>query len=274
MARNRRTGLTAYTERLLQLLAIVVPHIGHADRRHRRKSLRHEQPADGQSRAAVLVIGSERGLCGAYNKTLLEKVGLHLADDLSDFDVEIGALGSRLSRELRQGGIEPTWEKSLSITSLPSYDLAYDLASDWLRRFEAYELDRVDVVYNADLGAGTYASAAVRLIPPVVPAAEEGEPERSENGLAQRLTAAPIVETDPVRLYVRVVEQFTTIALYRYLLEAASTEHSSRYQLMESAAQNADDLVAELMLTVNSARRQAITREMQELAISAGLLNE
>ena len=50
------------------------------------------------------------------------------------------------------------------------------------------------------------------------------------------------------------------------------TEHSARYQLMESATQNADDLIDELMLTVKSARRQAITREMQELAVSAGLL--
>ena len=56
------------------------------------------------------------------------------------------------------------------------------------------------------------------------------------------------------------------------MIEAALTEHATRYQLMESATQNADDLIEALMLIVQSARRQAITREMQELAVSAGLL--
>lgn len=272
MARNRRSGLKAYTDQLLALLPVIVPHI--ADQREglRRRANRPQASSENPSRAVVLVVGSERGLCGRYNKTILEELERLLSEELLDSEVEIGGLGSRLGRELRQAGFELAWERALSITALPRFDLAHGMAADWLRRYESFDLDRVDVVYNADRGAGTYASTTARLIPPEIPDAPA--PAAPRDPLAARLAPDPIVETDPVRLYVRVVEQWTAIALYRLVLEAAATEHSARFQLMESATQNADELVGELMLTVNSARRQAITRETQELAISAGLLGE
>jgi F-type H+-transporting ATPase subunit gamma len=178
------------------------------------------------------------------------------------------ALGSRLIRDVTRAGYDLTWHQNLSITALPSYDIAVTLVSSWLDQYEAYELDGVDVIYNADQGAGTYATAVTRLIPPELPASAgktmaTPQPARSH---------PVIVETDPMQLYVHIVEQWTSIALYRLLLEAAATEHAARYQLMESATQNADHLVDSLTLTIQSARRQAITRETQELAIGAGLL--
>jgi F-type H+-transporting ATPase subunit gamma len=218
----------------------------------------------------TLVIGSERGLCGQYNKIILEELARTFEARKGEStdgrgEVEIVALGSRLIRELTRAGYTLTWGRALSMTSLPTYELAHELAVEWLARYEAYELDGVDIVYNADEGAGTYGSTTVRLIPPELPPVPAAAPD---------VLPDVIVETDPMRIYVRVVEQWTAVALYRLLLAAAVTEHSARYQLMESATQNADDLVDELMLTVKSARRQAITREMQELAVSAGLLGE
>jgi len=265
IARNRRYGLGAYTERLLGLLPLLVPHMpangrGRATARRRRRANAEATP-QGSGHVVTLVIGSERGLCGQYNKVILEELARTFeAKKGESGEVEIVALGSRLIRELTQAGTTLTWGRALSMTSLPTYEMAHALAVEWLVRYEAYELDAVDVVYNADEGAGTYGSTTVRLIPPELPPEGAGTP------------GDVIVETDPMRLYVRVVEQWTAIALYRLLLAAAVTEHSARYQLMESATQNADDLVDELMLTVKSARREAITREMQELAVSAGLL--
>ena len=273
MARNRRAGLSAYTDRLLDLLAVIVPRI--AGRRGPAHRGREPAPAGAAPERTVvaLVIGSERGLCGRYNKALAEALSRYLDARAADAErVELGALGARLVRELEMADIQPDWQAQLSITALPSYGYAYELVSDWLRRYEAHQLDAVDLIYNADRGAGTYAPRTVRLIPPEVPATATSEPP--VDPVAARMTPTPIIETDPMRLYVRVVEQWTTIALYRCLIEAALTEHLARFQLMESASQNAEDLIDELMLTVQSARRQAITREMQELAISAGLLNQ
>ncbi|MCD6287134.1 MAG: F0F1 ATP synthase subunit gamma [Anaerolineae bacterium] len=289
-ARNRRSGLGAYTERLLGLLPLLLPHMlgSGSSRRAVRLRRRSKKEATPQlsGHVVTLVIGSERGLCGQYNKVILAEVTRYFERRKGESpetvapgprvmgDVEIVALGSRLIRELTQAGTTLTWGRALSMTSLPTYELAHELAVGWLARYEAYELDGVDVVYNADAGAGTYSSTTVRLIPPELPAVPVGTPEDVGAPEDGGTPGDVIVETDPMRLYVRVVEQWTAIALYRLLLGAAVTEHSARYQLMESATQNADDLVDELMLTVKSARRQAITREMQELAVSAGLLGE
>ena len=60
--------------------------------------------------------------------------------------------------------------------------------------------------------------------------------------------------------------------LVERLLESQVAEHAARFQLMEAASQNSERLVAELRLTVQTARRQAITRETQALAVGAGLL--
>ncbi|MGC9349241.1 MAG: F0F1 ATP synthase subunit gamma [Anaerolineae bacterium] len=265
MARNRRAGLQRYTHRLLDLLPWILPHI--VERRPKlRLCSRGRDGGPDEGPVIALVIGSERGLCGRYNSRLLERFDRYQREQAdAGREVKTVALGSRLLREMASAGYETTRSESLSMSSLPSYDTAAHYTSDWLEAYESYELSAVDVLYNADRGAGTYESVATRLIPPEMPPMERGSQR-------DRMGVQPIVETDPMRLYVHIVTEWTAITLYRLFLEAAQTVHLARFQLMESATQNADRLVDELTLTVQSARRQAITREMQELAVGAGLL--
>jgi ATP synthase F1 gamma subunit len=288
MARNRRSGLGAYTQQLLALLPFVLPHIV---RQRRKLRLRRQNKRADDGHIVALVIGSERGLCGRYNKTILETLATYMVSSDEDVrrhglavaagttgqalegqtagghqQIDLVAFGSRLIQELTRAGYDLADAQRLSITALPTYDHARAVVSDWIDRYEAYELDGVDVVYNADQGAGTYATTVTRLIPLALP--ETG----LQSGFGSQAEAPVIVETDPLQLYRHIIDQWTSIALYRLLLEAASTEHAARYQLMESATQNADRLIDQLTLTVQSARRQAITREMQELAMGAGLL--
>jgi F-type H+-transporting ATPase subunit gamma len=69
-----------------------------------------------------------------------------------------------------------------------------------------------------------------------------------------------------------VIAQWTATHLYELLLESATAEHSARYELMGAATQNTDRLIAELTLVIQTARQQAITQEMQELAAGAGMI--
>jgi F-type H+-transporting ATPase subunit gamma len=83
---------------------------------------------------------------------------------------------------------------------------------------------------------------------------------------------APTVETDPLSLYTHTVQQWAVVSLYMRLLDSATAEHAARYSLMELATQNAEQIIQELTLVVQTARQRAITREMQELAIGAGMV--
>ncbi len=216
----------------------------------------------GPVRLAVLVIGSERGLCGRFNAVLVEAAdGYIRAHSRDDDRVALWVLGSRLARLIRRRRWEPAWSGSLSATSLPPFSMAWELSHRWLADYEARRLDAVDVIYNAYRKPGVYGPTVLRLLPPELPTAAHKE-----------VWPPPIVETDPLRIYARVVEQWMALSLYRALLESAASEHSARFQLMESATQNAERLILELTQLVQSARKHAITREMQELAVGAGLI--
>lgn len=209
-------------------------------------------------RLAVLVIGSERGLCGGFNNVLVGAVEKYVQESMP---AELLVLGSRLVRLLRRRAHEPAWSGSLPTGALPPFAIAWELGHRWLADYEAYRLDAVDLIYNAYRGPGAYAPRVLRLLPPELPPVAPHE-----------VWPPPIVETEPLRILARVLEQWVTLSLYRVLLESAASEHAARFQLMESATQNAERLVWELTQAFQAARQQTITREMQELAVGAGLV--
>ncbi|MBN2390006.1 MAG: F0F1 ATP synthase subunit gamma [Anaerolineae bacterium] len=278
MALNQLRSLQEYSARLLTVLPVLLPHIQSASTttprmleilQRRLPFLHKASPSSSttQERVIALVIGSERGLCGRYNMALVARAEQYFAEmEQRGASLELAALGSRIVRIFHRQKHPLRWSQSLPVTRLPAFEMAFQLTRDWLRQYEASAIDAVDVLYNAYDGTGRYTPTVSRLLPPDLPSA---------NPLAldeEALTAPYIVETDPLSLYARIVEQWTAINVYTLLLTAAASEHSARFQLMESATQNVDRLVEELTLELQSARRQAITIEMQELASSAGLL--
>jgi F-type H+-transporting ATPase subunit gamma len=272
-ALRKSTSVRRYGERLTAMLPLLVPHLpatrraGPAVRRARGVS-----PA-APERIVLLVIGSERGLCGRFNAVAVERAERHLADgETVGTQVDLMALGTRVHRILRRNQLPVTWSGALSVTALPPYRLAFDLTRQWLAGYEEQELDAVDLVYNAYRGSARYEPTTVRLIPPQLPSDDRGPaPSEPLDHTRDRPWSAPIIETDPLGLYARVAEQRTAVSLYGVLLDSAAAEHAARFQLLEKATQNAERLIDELTLVVQTARQQEITQEVQELAASAGL---
>jgi F-type H+-transporting ATPase subunit gamma len=255
-ALRRKERVLAYTERLRDLLPPLIPSL-----QVRRRGRRARPPTPAST--VVVVIGSERGLCGAFNNALAEYAGRELAR-LSEqgVGVELWTLGARAARALQRQGYEVASARPLPMAALPSSELAGELTHGWLERFERYELDAVYVVYHAYRTSTLHEAVTVQLIPPPIPPYEE-------NGSSW---PSPYIDTDPVDLFVHVIVLWTATELYRILLDSAASEHSARYQLMEGATQNAQRLIDDLTLALQAARQQAITAEMQELAVGAGLL--
>jgi len=251
---NRQARLRPFSERLLALLPPILPYLA---RRRRSKT----GPAAG--RIAVLVIGSERGLCGAFNLNLAAYAQTCLAQRRTQgVHIELETLGRRIKRILTRRGVEIIQARSLPTTSLPGRELATSLVDRWLVRYEAYQIDAVDIVYNAYRNSTLYEPTTVRLIPPTLP---DIDVQRQE-------WPSPYVDTDLLSLYTHIVRLWMSTEMYRILLDSAAAEHSARFRLMEGATQNCQRLIDELTLALQSARQQAITAEMQELAAGAGLI--
>ncbi len=291
-ALKRRSGVQNYAEQLKGMLPWLVPHLETAPDliARLRESLPAIRPGGRQrddeaesrpSKLKALVVGSERGLCGRFNVAVVEEAEHYLhRESAREATVDLLVLGSRAQRVLKRRDYAATEAGALSMTGLPSLSLAFDLAGQWLEAYEEREIDGVDVVYNQYHGTGGYEPTVMRLIPPQI-AAERVAPEQGGAGPVEEGQGAmererswppPIIDTDPLSLYTTVIEQSVAVELYRVLLTSSAAEHSLRFQLMESATQNADRLIEELTLIIRTARRQEITQEMQELAAGAGLI--
>lgn len=254
-ALKQREGLHRYGERLQGILSLLATHL----------QTRRQRPVPASQRVAALAVGSERGLCGRFNETVADLTEQYLARQANaGVTVELLVLGGRLQRILERRRVPLAWAGPLPTTALPSFAQAFDFTRRWLARYEAGELDAVDLLYNAYRGMGQYEPLVARLIPPEAPPVGSAAAD-----VSWRPT---ILETEPWTLYARVVEQWAALSFYALLLDSAAAEHVTRYQLMEAAAQNADRLSEELLLELQSIRRHAVTSEMQELAVGAGLV--
>jgi F-type H+-transporting ATPase subunit gamma len=286
-ALKRRGGVQDYAEQLKAMLPEIIPQLPVEPRVFGRLQERisrlgppwdrrqedEEEQAHGR-RTEVLVVGSERGLCGRFNVSVVDELDRYLRQSLEETDrVTLRVLGSRAGRVLRRRGYDPSSAGTLAITTLPPLSLAFEMSNEWLTSYERGAVDTVVIVFNDYRGTGTYEPTVTRLIPPQL----NGE-KIAPGPEAVRARAAawppPIIDTDPASLYATVIEQWTAVRLYTVLLHSSAAEHSTRFQLMESAKQNADQLVEDLTLVIQTARRQAITQEMVELAAGAGLLRK
>ncbi len=275
-ALNRRGRIRLYNRRLLELFPLLLPDVarhlgGQFDVRTAvakiRDGVRRVRRRGGEEESVppvvVLVIGSERGLCGAFNTSLARYAGRELERRASQgVAVELAVLGSRIKRVLERDGHDIAHFKPLPATTIPGADLACELAHAWLMRYERYEVDKVEVIYNAYRRSTLYEPTTDTIVPPPLPTFAPAE-----------VPWPPFyIDSDPIALYSRLLWLWTATEVYRVMLDSAASEHSARFQLMEGATQNCARLIEELTLALHAARQQAITAEMQELAVGAGLL--
>jgi F-type H+-transporting ATPase subunit gamma len=257
-ALRHRVEVQAHRERLHALLPPVLPHLPRPGRL-RTKEVKHSD------RIVLIVVGTERGLVGQFNRSLAHRAAQYHADGSArGLRTESWSLGTRLARVLERDGHPASIWHALPGGGLPPYPLALDLTRLLLTDYEAVRLSHADVLFQRQTPGDRYQPTMVRLIPPDL---------RPDRRAARRQTwPPPIIETDPLGLYARLVEQLIATTLYDCLVESAVAEHALRFQLMEEASQNAAQLIEELTWAMQAARRQAITREMQELVAGAGML--
>lgn len=260
MALNKRKVIMQYNDQLISLVPLLQTQLAKLLQKKRHKPIR--SLSDNSKRHLIICIGTERGLCGRYNDNLTEFVTSHISDSFSSSElIKLGVLGSRLAHSLKRNGVTPNWVEKMPVNNIPQYKQAITLILQWLGEYEEGALESVDIVFNQQRIAGTYEPTLQRLLPPEFPK------------IAEDHSWPPyIIETDPLALYTNIIKQWSAIQLYNFMLEATITENLARYQLMESASQNANRLIEDLTISIQSIRRQQITRELQELAVGAGLI--
>jgi F-type H+-transporting ATPase subunit gamma len=215
-------------------------------------------------RLEVLVVASDRGLCGAFNANVLKAAAAALAERSKQFEhVSVSTVGRKAAEFVRR---RRPLAQSWLIGQGVSMQLVRDVAQYLVGRYESGAVDEVVVVVNEFVSALTQRPTVVRLLPLV--------PEFSRvRTYAEDAGREPFeIEPDPNRLLEVLVPQALEFSLYRLLLESQAGEHAARMTAMESATRNTEELIRSLTLQFNRARQAAITKELMEIVSGAEAL--
>jgi F-type H+-transporting ATPase subunit gamma len=226
-------------------------------------------------RAGVLVVSSDRGLCGAYNSSIFrrsEELFSLLRDEGKTPVVYTVGRKAQNYFKFRNWDITESWT---GFSEQPKYENAAEIASTLVDAFMAGTgdendqqseddagVDELHIVYSEFKSMMSQAAAAHRIAPLVVEYVEE-EPE---------LHTLYSFEPDATTLFEALLPRYLTTCVYAALLEGAASELASRQRAMKSATDNADDLIKELTLMANRERQAQITQEISEIVGGANAL--
>ncbi|MBN2492385.1 MAG: ATP synthase F1 subunit gamma [Planctomycetes bacterium] len=209
-------------------------------------------------REAVVVLSSNRGLCGAFNTNLYRRCMEELRRIRSaGHPTEIHVLGKKVAGLLRFQGEEVA--TAAPLPDRPVFADAVALARALTARFAAAEEDRVDRV---TLVCARYESAlrqpAVTLaVLPVRPAAPAG--------LARGAGDAAIYSPARAEIFASLLPVYVESVLFQALLETTASEQVARRNAMKNATENAEDMIKTLTRNLNKVRQAQITRELAEI---------
>jgi F-type H+-transporting ATPase subunit gamma len=231
-----------------------------------------------RKRAGVLVVSSDRGLCGAYNSSVFRR-----AEELFSLLREEGKTPVlyAVGRKALNYYTFRNWEISGSWTGFserPSYENAATIAETLVDAFMAGAesdgepqeqdgpppVDELHIVYTEFKSMMSQSAEAHRIAPMVIEYVEE------DTGLHTLYSFEP----DATTLFESLLPRYLTTRVYAALLESAASELASRQRAMKSASDNADDLIRDLTLMANRERQAQITQEISEIVGGANALAE
>ena len=223
-------------------------------------------PAENAQRVAlILVVGSDRALCGGYNSNLLR-----MAEETARRCVAEGiqpkffAVGRKALDHFRRTKATLDGDRVNNTPRLATVGLARDLAAKVITEFRSGAIVEAGVVYSAFRSAISQRPTYDKLLP-VEP------PKPSADGS----TAPPteyLIEPSPAELRPVVLRSYVEAAIFHALLEGEASEHGARMTAMDSATNNAVDMISSLTLEMNRARQAQITRELMDIVGGAEAL--
>lgn len=216
-------------------------------------------------RVLVIVIGANRGLCGAFNSNAAKTSMLYVIE--------------QYSAELRKGNVQffsvgRQVEKALKTKNVNLYGEAHDLLNDHdfkevsivaeklMELFAQGTFQRIDLVYNKFKNAAVQELTTEQYLP-------IKKPEQKEKTLTK---IDYIFEPSQDSILNSIVPQSLKMQLYRVLLDSNAAEQGARMTAMHQATDNATDMLKDLHTTYNNARQAAITNEILEITAGAEAL--
>lgn len=241
-------------------------------------------------RVALVVFSSNSSLCGGFNANvirLMTNTVKALTEELGAANVEIYPIGRKVTEKAQKLGYNVMGNYTAMVDK-PNVKDCIDLAMELGKRFADGEIDKVELIYHHFKSAGSQILTHKTFLPIDLESELERDHERDltlniatkeaqeylkrnrrrkqvESEEVQPLHDNFIVEPDMDTVLSQLIPKLAHLMLYTALLDSVASEHAARMVAMQTATDNADELLRQLNLQYNKSRQQAITSELLDI---------
>lgn len=256
-AQEAITQMRPYAQKLQEMLSNIVSSLDGG----MTLKLAEERPVE---KVLLIVITSDRGLCGGYNANIIKLAKLTVADkypeQLKKGNVTIWNIGKKGYESLTKSGYR-TSDRFKDIFLHLDFEHVQAASKAAMEAFENKEFDAVEVVYSEFKNAATQRFVAEQFLP-IPKVATKAGGKKSDF----------IFEPAKEELLAELMPKILNTQLYKAVLDGNASEHGARMTAMDKASDNANELLKTLKISYNRARQAAITTELTEIVSGAAAL--
>lgn len=202
----------------------------------------------------LIVITSDRGLCGGFNTNLCKAGDRYLKEKSNSYDqVSVLTVGRKGYEFLKSR--YTVYKNFANVLAKPSYQTAAMLAQEVIDGFVEGEYDQVELLYNSFRTVMSQDITFQQLLPV--------EPEVTD--ATDETPVEYIYEPSVGELLAEILPKNIEVQIFKAMLETVAGEHGARMTAMDSASKNANEMIGKLTLQYNRARQAAITTELMEI---------
>lgn len=217
-------------------------------------------------KALVVIVSSDRGLCGAFNSNIIKATKKLITERYQKEGVEFEMMfiGKKAYDPFKKSDYNMNTSQMAHLLTMNAEN-TFEIGEEIINRFKSGEFDEVRVIYNQFKNAATQYVQVEKLLPVEMEKFEDG-------GEANNLATEYIFEPGKTEILYDLVPRAIKTQLFKACLDSQASEHGARMVAMDKATENAGELLEKLKLKYNQARQAAITGEILEIVGGAAAL--
>lgn len=220
------------------------------------------------NRVLMVVVTSDRGLCGAFNSNITKEAVAKIKADYQDVydagNLDFLYVGKKGFEYFKKRYPKATHhEDYIGIIGSPEFGPISGLARKLMQDFDTNTYDAIEVAFGSFKNAATQFPAVEKYLPITSLETEESDSNRNSDY---------VFEPSKDELLETLVPSILEIKFQRYVLDTSASEHGARMTAMDKATENAEEMLDELKIFYNKARQEAITNELSEIVGGAAAL--
>ncbi len=222
-----------------------------------------------EKKILLVVIASNKGLCGAFNSNIIKAANNLIRDryskqaDKTQGDLSLICIGKKVSDFYTKKGYNVVGTYDQLFDSL-TFDNVVPVAEKIMKSFVNKEYDRVEIIYNEFKNAAKQVLTTEQFLPVIF--------EHTQISEKSKIPTDFIFEPNKERIINELIPRVLKIQFYKALLDSNASEQGARMTAMHIATDNATEMLKDLKLSYNKARQSAITTEMLEIVSGAEAL--